>query len=196
MRYTACRLNEAGGLIKQNVHNDKNYIVLATVLGKDGKLRSSIKTKRVRPLPFIPETKKCLDSKSPSEFVFTQNGKPYRTKTLERIWDKANKLAVKKYGTSRINLSNGLKHSFGMQKLAEGFSMDQIQPVMGHTTTKTTQRYAQHQTSKLVNVMRRMRSPNIQHSLIKITIRNKKMKWLGDEESNLDSRSQSPASYH
>ena len=36
----------------------------------------------------------------------------------------------------------------------DGYSLDEIRAVMGHTTSKTTERYATYQTGKLVDVMR------------------------------------------
>jgi site-specific recombinase XerD len=68
---------------------------------------------------------------------------------LERIWNKACEKAEIK-----INLYNGLKHSFGCQRLNQGFSIDQIQAVMGHTSPKTTERYAKYITENLSPVMR------------------------------------------
>ena len=50
---------------------------------------------------------------------------------------------------------SGLKHSFGCQRLNAGFSLNQIETVMGHTNTKTTERYAKYLTDKLSSVMKR-----------------------------------------
>jgi len=73
---------------------------------------------------------------------------------LERIWQSANREAAKKYGVPEIGPYAGLKHSFGTQRLAEGFSLDGIKEIMGHTDVRMTQRYAKYLTQDLVPAMR------------------------------------------
>jgi hypothetical protein len=51
-------------------------------------------------------------------------------------------------------LYQGTKHSFGTQRLAEGFNLSEVQAVMGHADQRSTLRYAKYQTEKLVDVMR------------------------------------------
>lgn len=148
MRYTGCRPNEARGLLRDNIHHDEGYIAIATVLDSKGELRERTKTKRVRVLPIIPEIQNALKPREASRFVFTVKGLPYRKRVLERIWNNA----CEKAGI-KINLYNGLKHSFGMQRLNQGFSLDAIRAVMGHTSSKTTEKYAQYLTEKLSPVM-------------------------------------------
>jgi len=148
MRYTGCRPNEARGLLRENVHHDEGYITIATVLDSKGVLRERTKTKRVRVLPIIPEISDSLKPREASKFAFTKNGLPYKKRMLERIWNSACEKAKIK-----INLYNGLKHSFGMQRLNQGFSLDAIRAVMGHTSSKTTEKYAQYLTEKLSPVM-------------------------------------------
>jgi integrase len=160
MRYAACRENEARGLLWESVHLEaKNpYFVLATVMGRKGNLKPNTKTKRARPLPVIPELLDVL--RKPSEqlinikFVFSNRGKPYGENAIRKIWKGANIKANKKYGTPLINPYNGLKHSFGCQRLNDGFAMTEVQAVMGHTDIRTTQRYVEYVTSKLSDVMR------------------------------------------
>jgi integrase len=148
MRYTGCRPNEARGLLRESVHHDQGYITISTVLDSKGELVERTKTKRVRILPIIPEITAAITPREATRFVFTRGGVPYRKRVLERIWNNAcGKAGVK------INLYNGLKHSFGMQRLNQGFSLDSIAAVMGHTSTKTTSRYAQYLADKLSPVM-------------------------------------------
>lgn len=148
MRYTGCRPNEARGLLRDNVDREKGYITIATVLNSRGELIERTKTGRIRTLPIIPEIEDALKPREASKFVFTKNALPYKKRTLERIWNNAcTKSGVK------INLYNGLKHSFGMQRVKEGFSLDAIQAVMGHADKKTTGIYAQYLTEGLSPVM-------------------------------------------
>ena len=48
----------------------------------------------------------------------------------------------------------GLKHSFGCQRLNAGFPMEAIRDIMGHTSTKTTERYAKYALDSLAQVMK------------------------------------------
>jgi len=79
---------------------------------------------------------------------------PYSKRILERVWDLANKQATDKYGTPRINLYNGLKHSLGCQRINQGFTREAIKQLMGHTTDRTSERYAQYSKASLADVMR------------------------------------------
>jgi site-specific recombinase XerD len=89
-----------------------------------------------------------------SKFVFTKNALPYTKRMLERIWNKANGQANEKFGIALVPMYNGLKHSFECQRLNDGFSIEQIRAVMGHTNTKTTERYAKYLTDKLSPIMK------------------------------------------
>jgi len=153
MRFTGCRPSEAAGLLRENVDFENHQIMLATVLGDDGETKGNTKTRIVKPLPIISEIEDCLKPREVSKFVFTKNGKPYCRSTLAYLWKIANRKATEKYGTPKINLYNGMKHSFGCQRLNAGFSLDEIRQVYGHASTKTTMRYASYETGRLANVM-------------------------------------------
>jgi integrase len=160
LKYTGCRPNEARGLLRRNVHLEDSkspYFVLETVMGRRGKLKNNTKTNLSRPLPIIPELLEVLKPNSQVvslEYVFTIRGKPYGENTIRKVWDAANLKAHEKYQTPLINPYNGLKHSFGCQRLNDGFSLAEVQAVMGHTDARTTQRYAEYVTNKLSGVMR------------------------------------------
>lgn len=153
MRYTGCRPNEAGGFLRENVFSKQKYFVLSTCLGRRGQVKPNTKTKIVRPVPIIPEIEEVLRPREATRFVFSKKGRPYSNRMLRFIWNRANKKANEKYGTPIVNLYNGLKHSFGCQRLNAGFSVDEIKTVMGHTNRKTTERYAKYMTQKLSGVM-------------------------------------------
>ena len=189
MRFTACRPNEAGGLLKKNLFWEHRQFVLATVLGKGKVVKENTKTKVVKPLPIIPEIEEALRSgdKTDSPFVFAIEGRPYTIRRLEKIWNRTNELAHQKYGTTPINLYNGLKHSFGCQRLEDGYSLDEVREVMGHSTIEMTRRYARYRTEKLVNVMRGKRGlvhtpfiESVEAKLLKL-----QGKWSGREDLNL-----------
>jgi integrase len=153
MRFTGCRPNEAGGLQRENVYVKEKYFILSKVLGGKGQLKPNTKTKIARPLPIIPEIEDALKPREVTPFVFSKNGRPYTNRMLRFIWDSANRKAHEKYEVPIINLYNGLKHSFGCQRLNDGFTMDEIKAVMGHTTKRTTERYSRYKTDSLSRVM-------------------------------------------
>jgi integrase len=156
MRYTGCRPNEAGGLLRENVfwNHSAPYLVLATVLRKDGTVKPNTKTKIAKPLPIIEEMTDALKPKEATPFIFSKWGRPYTHHRLRHIWDDAVQEANVKYGTPIVSLYSGLKHSFGCQRINDGFSVYQIKEVFGHTDIKTTERYAQYATAKLADVMK------------------------------------------
>jgi hypothetical protein len=149
MRYTACRPNEASGFLKTNIFWDRREFALATVLGKGKTIKYNIKNKREKMFPFIPELDDVFSKAKddPSPFVFHMDGRPYTIRRLEKIWDRANNLATEKYGTPRINLYNGMKHSFVCQRLGD-YTYDQISEVLGISPEMVRQRYGKYQTKK------------------------------------------------
>lgn len=156
MRWTGCRPNEAAGLLRENIFlkHTPPYFVLATVLGESGQIKFNTKTKLVKPLPIIPEIEWTLKPKEATRFVFSRNGRPYSKHMMRKTWESANKKANTQHETPMINLYNGLKHSFGCQRLNAGISLDEIRAVMGHADIKTTARYAKYAVEKLSSVMR------------------------------------------
>ena len=106
--------------------------------------------------PFIPELEDDLlkIKDDPSKFVYHMAGRAYGVRRLEKAWDRANKLASEKYGTPRIRLYQGLKHSFVSQRLDEDYTFDQIAEVLGISPEMVRIRYGKYQTGKLVNIMR------------------------------------------
>ena len=55
------------------------------------------------------------------------NRRPYTVRRLEKVWDKANQLSTEKYGTPRIRLYQGLKHSFVSQRLDQDYTSIKFQ---------------------------------------------------------------------
>jgi integrase len=150
LRHYGLRCNEAGGMLKKNVFLSKNYFVIASTLGRNGKIRESTKTRKVRVLPIVPSTKWIFESKGDSEFVFSK-GKcgPYTNRRLNSVWRKANRLS----GVPVIPLRNAVRHSFACQRLNSGYSIEEIRVVLGHSTSKTTQKYAQYDLKSLAGII-------------------------------------------
>ena len=160
LRSYGCRLNEACGLLRENIFLKHNppYIIISSVIGKKGQLKLVTKTKRIKVLPIIPETQ-WLFKGNEVPFLFSQNGKPYTSKKLNRIWESANKKGNIEYGVPILNVYNSLRHSFACQRLNQGFSLDKVSTVLGHTSTQMTKRYAQYTVDKLGDVIRGKREP-------------------------------------
>lgn len=155
MRRYGCRTNEASGLLKANVFLDHipPYLVLATVLSDNG-IKLTTKTKRIKILPIIPELRWLFEGGNGSEFVFVKKWRgrwiPYSNQMLNLIWNRANQAS----GVQKINLYNGTRHSFGCQRLNEGYSLDEIKQVMGHSSTKMTERYAAYTLTTLQGIIK------------------------------------------
>jgi len=154
-RHTGCRPNEARGLLRENVFLRDGYLILATVSVRAGEIRENTKSKKIKIFAITPELADPLKPRFLGRFVFMhfdlrhKKFKPYSRSILWRIWTKANKEANKKYGVSIINPYNAFRHSFACQKLSEGVPIDGVQQMMGHTSIKTTQRYAEYDLDKL-----------------------------------------------
>lgn len=153
MRYTGCRPNEACGLQRSSVYLSDGYLILDKAVGeKPGTLKSNTKTKMAKPLPIIPEIAETLKPKHLHPYIFMrQHGRdliPYNRRILERIWENA----CQKAGL-RIRMYHGLKHSFACQRLNAGYPLKAIQDILGHTSAKTTERYAKYALDSLAEVM-------------------------------------------
>jgi integrase len=187
MRYSACRPNEAGGIQKRSIDFQNGEFVIENALGKGRRLKDTTKTKIAKPLPLIPKILEAIKPlmDSPGEFLFTTKaGNPYTTVRLERIWKAASVRANKQYGTKIVNLYNGLKHSFGVQRLDEGYDLDEVREVMRHTDSQTTRRYAEYSNRRLGGVMRGA-SQEFHSEDENLNSGNQKGKWSGREDLNL-----------
>jgi integrase/recombinase XerD len=150
LRRYGLRCNEGSGLLKKNVFLEQGYFVIASTLGRDGQVRETTKTKKVRVLPIVPSTKWIFESRGDSPFVFSK-GKcgPYTNRRLNSVWSKAIRLSV----LPAIPLRNAVRHSFACQRLNSGYSIEEIRTVLGHSTSKTTQKYAQYTTKALEDII-------------------------------------------
>jgi len=151
LRFTGCRPNEAGGLLRENVRlrEENPFVVISTTIGPHGEIRKRTKTRSIRILPIIPEIKDALKPREATKLAFSQGGRPYSIWRLERIWN----TACKKAGI-KINLYNGLKHSFGCQRIEQGFNKVDLKEVFGHRDMRSVDRYAKYQIGRVGEIMR------------------------------------------
>jgi site-specific recombinase XerD len=86
--------------------------------------------------------------------LFHVNGRPYSEKMLQRRWSIASIKANKKYGT-RIYPVSKLRHSWATQRRKQGFTLEQIGEVLGHSDIRVTkQHYADIDTGELIQIVR------------------------------------------
>lgn len=70
----------------------------------------------------------------PYGYIFTMpHGRPYRTDSLNRIWQRA----VKRAGEPPCNFYNATRHSKASQ-LANDYPIQKVQAWMGHSSYQTT----------------------------------------------------------
>jgi integrase len=154
LRYTGSRPNEARGLLWSAIDFEKKIISFETVLTGKNEIRNRTKTGKIRILPIIPEIEGCFSSeKRVGHFVFMNGKKPFSSSVLQGQWKRANQLAHEKFGTPILGVYAGTKHSFGTQRLAQGFDLGSIGQIMGHEDLKSTKRYAKYLPQNLSNVM-------------------------------------------
>lgn len=148
-----CRGEEASGLLRNKIQWETKSILVDSVY-VNGKLKPRTKTSKARELPIIPEIVDYLQPKGESIFLFHVNGRPYSEKMLQRRWHNASLKANKKYGT-RIYPVSKLRHSWATQRRKQGFTLEQIGEVLGHSDIRVTrQHYADIDTGELIEIVR------------------------------------------
>jgi len=88
-------------------------------------------------LPHIRSILEELYRRKKSMFVFSWRYDYYGERALPRIW----KEACQKAGVQGVSLYAGVRHSFAMQRLYEGFSYEEVGACLGHSDVRTTRRY-------------------------------------------------------
>jgi len=150
MMLTGCRPSEARALRKIDITKSD---ILFRISFDRYEQEVPIKTNIERKYPLIDILRDVLkenpDNLTPYVFVFSKTGKPYTRTTINRIWNRANKEA----NLPKINLYNATKHSLGCQLIDAGVDKDLVKQLFGHTSTKTTDRYAEASQITLRNAL-------------------------------------------
>lgn len=146
MMRQGCRPGEARALMWSDINwHDRTVTIRRTY--SDNILKETTKTDQERVIPLDDGIYAMLKPKKALGFVFvTKKGEPYKTRTtLNYAWDKACKLA----GIDHITLYQGTRHSFASQAINKGVDLYRVQRFLGHTSPKTTQKYAHLDTDGL-----------------------------------------------
>lgn len=101
------------------------------------------KTKRPVLLPIVPKIRAALDlcrkRTIMSEYVLlTPEGKPYSESTIKRYFTTAKALA----GINRRFRFHDQRHTFASTLASKGINSFTLRDLLGHTSTRTTERYA------------------------------------------------------
>lgn len=139
------RPGEARALAWEDVDwKEKRITIRKTYSGRT--LRDRTKTNRERELPITEEIAAILGPlRGLAGPVFRNKwGKPY-SDHLPRIWNEA----VDRVGGPEINLYNGTKHTLGCWLVSEGYSIERVRQLFGHTNVNMTRRYAEADTEAI-----------------------------------------------
>lgn len=113
------------------------------------------KTKRPVLLPIVPRVRAALDACRKrtvmSEYVLvTPEGRPYAESTIKRYFKTAKALA----GITRRFRFHDQRHTFASTLASKGINSFTLRDLLGHTSTRTTERYARPSAEALDAVKR------------------------------------------
>jgi len=134
-----CRPGEARALMWDAVDFEKEIIYIKRTFS-NRKLVEIPKEGKWKVFPMLPHIRAILEDlyrKKRSMYVFTWRYDHYGERSLPRIW----KEACEKAGVHGVSLYAGVRHSFAMQRLYEGFSYEEVGACLGHSDIRTTRRY-------------------------------------------------------
>jgi len=158
MMLSGVRPSEARALRWQDVHMDKQEIIIAKTLDYKGAL-VPVKGKKILPLPMtkalcalFQNIEKTL---SPHVFPNPLTGRLYRRDAMDKIWRKACKKAL---GGQVIPLYQSTRHSFASQLVNAGIDIAAVQRLLRHTDARTTRRYYEFKTAPLRITLDNVRS--------------------------------------
>jgi len=113
------------------------------------------KTKRPVVLPIVPKVRAALDTCRKrtvmSEYVLlTPEGRPYSESTIKRYFKTAKAIA----GITRRFRFHDQRHTFASTLASKGINSFALRDLLGHTSTRTTERYARPSTEIFDAVVR------------------------------------------
>ena len=155
------RLGEVLGLEWNRIQFDKNFIIISQIWSPlEKKLIFTTKGKRDRVIPLPTELKRefgAIRNNSNGSFLFSDvEGRPIDPSNFRsRNWEKD----LRDAGIRQIRIHDA-RHTYASLFMMNGGSLYDLKEVLGHSTIKTTERYAHLSNSHLANV-RDIIKPNI-----------------------------------
>jgi len=147
------RPGEARALMKDCIIDGQVVIRRAF---SDNEFRETTKTGRIRRYQITSYFDQVLNQipSHLSPFVFVRDdGKPYTSKNLNKIWhDACSEVGIK------IKMYNGVRHSLGCQLLDMGCDLALVQDQLGHTKSEMTRRYAKRSPQGLADALEARRN--------------------------------------
>lgn len=159
---TGMRLGEVLGLEWHRIQFEKNLIVIGQIWSAPEKqIIYTTKGKKDRVIPLPSELKKelgAIKNFSKSSFIFTdvREVPADPSNFRNRNWDKD----FQACGIRQVRIHDA-RHTYASLFMMNGGSLYDLKEVLGHSTIKTTERYAHLSNSHLANV-RDIIKPNIQ----------------------------------
>lgn len=142
------RPSEARALKRDAVIGDFDQILIRRTFTRNNRIRENPKEGRWRAISLLEETKQILIGLTPSfnGYVFINKwGRPYSQDYLNATWNEACREASYRY----IRLYHAARHSLGTKLANQGLGKDIIASVLGHTSTKTTEKYVRYASDAL-----------------------------------------------
>lgn len=140
------RVGEGRALKCKNVDLSNGSITLsATFSGNVFREKRKGRNAQAITIPIHPEMldflKERVSNNLPEAFIFTNpnTGGPYTLNAIRRVWDS---IRTKAGISKSLRLYDATRHSFASQLVNTGSTLYKVSKLLGHTNTKTTERYA------------------------------------------------------
>ncbi len=140
-----CRPGEARALKCRDVDLDADTITIhATFSTNVYREKRKGKKSKALPIPIHPEARSYLEQRKrealPDAWVFPnpRTGNVYTEAAIRRVWNRVKK-ALK---VSGIRLYDASRHSYASQLVNQGVSIYTVSKLLGHSSTRTTEKYA------------------------------------------------------
>jgi integrase len=126
---TGMRLGEMLSLRRsENVDIERKQITLYA---------DQVKTNQHRIIPISKPVMEILESRT-DDLVFHNNGNMIRNTSICHAWNKMKADS----GIGGETTPHSLRHTFATRALSQGMNIKHVQAILGHTSVKTTERYA------------------------------------------------------
>jgi integrase len=160
-----CRPAEARALKCKDVNIDAGCIIIsATFSGSVYRQRRKGRKSKPYPMPIHPEMldylKERVENSLPEAFVFVNpsTGDPYSAPMMGKIWKVVRKEAG--IGPFELRLYDASRHSLASQLVNSGASLFTVSKLLGHSTTRMSEKYAHADLEKLRTELSRVSLKN------------------------------------